>query len=195
MNETHRTLFDKRLHAIRQQERRRFALLACGALTLLLALLLLPSLAFAQAAAAPAETITGNKFADLLFSPGGLGIIASVVGVVMGAFKINDSTWKRRIGTAAYHAFHIVEDVAAEDPSENGIDKVARGLKAFDDFFKANGWREARPEEKALAQLYFQSQNGAHQAAEKVATNAVTNALQAAGLVPAAPGAPAAPSP
>jgi hypothetical protein len=85
---------------------------------------------------------------------------------------------RRRIALAAYHAFHVVEDLAAETTT-TADDKVAAGLQALDAYLLANGWRPAKAGEQEVAKLEFQALNGEAKAEEKVRTNAAVAAAEA----------------
>ncbi|RYZ34268.1 MAG: hypothetical protein EOO71_39565 [Myxococcaceae bacterium] len=127
----------------------------------------------APVALAQATTGAGSSILDAMFTPANigiaLGVIASGVGLFTGGAWLT-TTRKRRIAMAAYHAFHIVEDVASEDPADNGLDKASRGLKVIDDWMKANGWR-----------ALFRSLHGAQAAEVKVRAEAMELALGAIG--------------
>lgn len=126
----------------------------------------------------PAPTI-GGKLLELVTSPAGLGTIATVVMGALGALLGSNEIRRRRVALGVFHAFHIVEDIGAEIPGDDAFDKVARGLKAVDDYLKANGWRPLKPGELEVAKLGFQSLNGASKLAEKVTANAQVEATKA----------------
>lgn len=113
---------------------------------------------------------------DALLSPTGIvtaiGVLGGIVGLLTGANAIR----RRRVATAVFHAFHIVEDLDNEMNSEH-LDKVVAGLKAADDWMKANGWRALRPGEQEVAKLEFTALNGQMHASAKVATEASLGAL------------------
>lgn len=127
---------------------------------------------------APAPTI-GGKLLDLVTSPTGLGTIATIVLGALGGLLGTNEIRRRRVALGVFHAFHIVEDIGAEIPGDDAFDKVARGLKAADDYLVANGWRPLKPGEQQVAKLGFQSLNGASKLAEKVQTAALEAALPA----------------
>ncbi|MCY1042687.1 hypothetical protein OV208_15285 [Corallococcus sp. bb12-1] len=147
----------------------------------------------APVAMAQATSGAGSSILDALLTPANigiaLGVIASGVGLFFGGTWLTTAR-KRRIAMAAYHAFHIVEDVASEDPADNGLDKASRGLKVIDNWMKANGWRALKPGEQEAAKLEFRSMHGAQAAEVKVRAEAMEVALGAIGssaaLAPAA---------
>lgn len=112
----------------------------------------------------------GSSILDVLLTPGNigiaLGVVASGIGLFAGGSWLS-TTRKRRIALAAFHAFHMVEDIAAEDPEENIVDKAARGLEIVDEWMRANGWRSLKPGEHALVRLEFKSLHGTQKAKEK----------------------------
>lgn len=108
--------------------------------------------------AAP-TSISGKIFEGLL-SPGGMGVVLTTVLSIVGGLLAHNAIWKRRIALAAYHCFHVVEDIAADDESQNGIDKAAEFLKQLDGYCAANGWRPLKPADKILAQYQAQSMSG-----------------------------------
>jgi len=116
---------------------------------------------------------------DALLSPTGIvtaiGVIGGVVGLLTGADVIR----RRRVAAAVYHAFHVVEDIDTELNSEH-LDKVVAGLKAADDWMKANGWRALKPGEQEVAKLEFTALNGQMHAAAKVATEATVGSMSQA---------------
>lgn len=136
-----------------------------------LALLLMPAVAFAQAA--PAAPSIGQHLLDLVLSPSGLGTglgaIVTVVGLIFGANEVR----RRRIALGVYHAFHVVEDAAAETEGTDAFDKVTAGLKALNEWMVAQGWRPLKPGEEVVAKLGFTALNGATKVSEKVAAAAV----------------------
>lgn len=86
-----------------------------------------------------------------------VGVLVSVLGFFLGSSELR----RRRVALAVFHAFHIAEDIANETPGEDAFDKVAAGLKAADDYMKANGWRALKPGEAEVAKLQFKSMNAA----------------------------------
>ncbi|RYZ44704.1 MAG: hypothetical protein EOO72_05610 [Myxococcaceae bacterium] len=139
----------------------------------------------APVALAQATTGAGSSIIDALFTPTnigiGLGIIASGVGLFFGGSSWLSTRRKRIVATVAFHAFHVVEDIAALDESENGFDKAARGLEVADSWMKANGWRPLKPWEQAAVKLEFKSLHGAQSAEVKVRAEAMELALGAIG--------------
>lgn len=143
--------------------------LAGVVLALLFVVALAPAIALAQAAApaAPAPTI-GQQLLGLIGSSGGIATIVTLVGGVLAMAFGSNVVLKRRIALAAYHAFHVTEDIANEDTSENGIDKAAVALKQIDAYFAANGWRPMKPGDVELAKLQLQSLSGQEVQAKKL---------------------------
>lgn len=82
--------------------------------------------------------------------------LMALAGLVLGPSTIR----RRRVALAIYHAYHVVEDVDAElGPDNTTLDKPLAGLKAADEWLKANGWRALEPGEQDLAKLTFKSMN------------------------------------
>ncbi|TQF14208.1 hypothetical protein FJV41_19760 [Myxococcus llanfairpwllgwyngyllgogerychwyrndrobwllllantysiliogogogochensis] len=149
-----------------------------------LAVLMMAVLAAPPALAAEGTSPPDSILSSLLTTPGvigsGLAIIASAIGLFAGGAWLTERR-KRRIALAFHHAYNIVEDIAAEDPAENLVDKAARGLKLADDWLKANGWRPLKPHEQALAKMAFSSLHGQQKTTEKMQGAAVSVALGAIG--------------
>jgi hypothetical protein len=151
------------------------------------------TLAQAPTPAAPEATVSGGpslgqRILDMLFSKESFATIVLVLGGLLGKLGW-DEVRRRRVALGVYHAFHIVEDLAAE--TENKIDdKVAEALKQVDAYLLASGWRPLKPGEQEVAKLGFTSLNGASKLVEKVQANAISssaiaNTLDAkAALVP-----------
>lgn len=135
-------------------------------------LALLPAVALAQAAA-PAAPGIGQHLLDLVLSPAGLamgiGAVGSVLGIIFGVNAVR----RRRVALGVYHAFHVVEDLAAETEGEDALDKATAGLKALNEWMVANGWRPLKPGEEVVAKLGFTALNGQTKLAEKAAAAAV----------------------
>lgn len=130
----------------------------------------------------------GDKLTALVTSEAGLGTIATIVLGALGGILGTNEIRRRRVALGVYHAFHIVEDLSKE--TDNTVDdKIAAGLKAADDYLRANGWRALKPGELEVAKLGFQSLNGASKLAEKVAAAAQVTATEALAK-PANPPAP-----
>lgn len=96
-----------------------------------------------------------------------LAILTALVGAASGLFG---AAWlsiqrKKHIALAAYHAFHIVEDLAAETDSK-AIDKAALGLQQVNRWMLANGWRTLKENEQELVALEFKAIHGAGKVAE-----------------------------
>ena len=135
------------------------------------------------AQATPPQPSLGQTLLDMLLSPSGLAMLVGAVGSVLGLVLGADVVRRRRVALAAYHAFHIVEDLASE--TDNKVDdKVAEGLKALDAYLVANGWRPLKPGETEVAKLTFTAMNGASKLAEKVAAGAIEAAKPEAPVPP-----------
>lgn len=144
------------------------------ALTLLLALPALahappleqlPHVALSQAAPAP-ESI-GDRLLGFV-SPGGVATLLGIVGSAISGFAFMSTRRKKLVALAAYHAFHIVEDIGLELEGEDGFDKTATYLKKVDEFMLANGWRPLRPGEVDSAKMQASALHGAEVAKAKV---------------------------
>ncbi|MBZ4373233.1 hypothetical protein [Corallococcus sp. AS-1-6] len=149
--------------------KKRLTLAAC------LAVILSAPVALAQASTSTAATSWTTAEA---IGAGLVGIATAVIGLFAGGTWLTERR-KRRIALGAYHAFHVVEDIAAEDPEENLADKAAKGLEVIDNWMKANGWRPLKPGEQALAKLQFSALHGEQKAEEKVQEQALSVALGA----------------
>jgi len=108
---------------------------------------------------------------------------------------------KKQVATAAFHAFHIVEDIRAEcDKNSKAFEyasKVEAGLAQVDKYMVANGWRPLRPGEEALAKLQFSSLNAQDNARKELAAAAASVVLpsSAPASTSPAPTADGSPSP
>lgn len=113
---------------------------------------------------------------ELALSPTGL---ATIVGLLLGGVGLLTGTnaiRRRRVALAVYHAFHVVEDLDTE-LNNTTLDKAVEGLKAADNWLKANGWRELKPGEQELAKLEFTAMNGQMHADIKAQAQALTSAV------------------
>ncbi|WP_426750199.1 TrbC/VirB2 family protein [Myxococcus sp. Y35] len=162
-----------------------------------LGVLLTAPIALAQAAGSATGGILDTILASVL-TPGGiatvLGVLVTGVGFIWGGDWLNERR-KRRIALAAYHAYNVVEDIAAENPEDNGWDKAARGLQVVDEWMRANGWRPLKPHEQAVVQLSFKAIHGEQKAAQKASRSTDAAALAAAHAVTSAGLAPVLPVP
>lgn len=132
-----------------------------------LMIFLLPAVAFAQVAA-PAAPSPFSALLEQFLSPSGIATAVFTLATVIFGFVQLEARRKNQIALGTYHAFHIVEDLAAT--TENTIDdKVAAGLKALDQYFAAQGWRALKPGETEAVKLGFSALNGASKLDEKVA--------------------------
>lgn len=116
---------------------------------------------------------------DAVLSPTGIVAAIGVLGGILGLLVGTDVIRRRRVATAVYHAFHVVEDLDAELGSEH-LDKAVAGLKAADEWMRANGWRALKPGEQEVAKLEFTALNGQMHAAAKVATEATVGSMSQA---------------
>ncbi|QDE90147.1 hypothetical protein BHS06_14920 [Myxococcus xanthus] len=147
-----------------------------------LGVLLTAPVALAQAAGAAAGGILDTIIASVFTPSGiatGLGIVGAGVALFAGGNWLNERR-KRRIALAAFHAFNIVEDIAAENPADNGWDKAARGLQVVDEWMRANGWRPLKPQEQAVVKLSFSALHGEQQSGMKTSRSVDAAALAAA---------------
>lgn len=87
-----------------------------------------------------------------------LGSIVAGLCLLLGLLLGPSVVRRRRVALAIFHAFQIVEDLQAEAPSA-GLGKAAQGLKAADEWMRANGWRPLHAGEQELAKLTFKSLN------------------------------------
>ncbi|QQR46543.1 TrbC/VirB2 family protein [Myxococcus xanthus] len=153
-----------------------------------LGVLIAAPVALAQSTGAAAGGILDTIIASV-FTPSGIATVLGAVGTGVALFA--GGSWlserrKRRIALAAFHAFNIVEDIAAENPEDNGWDKAARGLQVADEWFRANGWRPLKPHEQAVVKLSFSAIHGEQKAAQKASQSTDAAALAAAHAVTSA---------
>lgn len=141
----------------------------------------------AQAAASPS---LGDALLGFL-TPGGVGAGLAVVLSLVGGLAFVTQRRKKLVALAAYHAFHIVEDIGNELEGEDGFDKTARYLAELDKYMVANGWRPLKPGEVEVAKMLASAQHGAEVAKAKVLAGAI--GLGAADAVVAATAAAAVP--
>lgn len=104
-----------------------------------------------------------QQILDLLFNEKTLAVAVTallgwVAKFVVGAVR------RRNVAHVAFHAFHIVEDLA-EDVTDGGkldkaLDWAKEVAKAADDYCKANGWRPLKPWEQQAVLLHAQSLSG-----------------------------------
>jgi hypothetical protein len=141
-------------------------------LRLSLVALILPAAAFAQV-----TVIEQPKLVDRFLTPSG---IATALGLILSAvfyfLKLGDDR-KRQLAIVAERAFQMVNDLAATTPGEDALDKVAAGLKAADDYAKANGWRTLREDEKQVVEMTFKALHGAEKQAVAVQAEAAKVAV------------------
>lgn len=122
---------------------------------------LFPLAAFAQ------EALPAPSLWSQLLSPGNvalaLGGALTLLGLLLGPSEVR----RRRVAKAVYRAFQIVNDVD-EERGDAALDKPVAGLKAANEWMKANGWRELTLEEQALARLEFSAMHGEEKQAVKL---------------------------
>lgn len=135
----------------------------------------------------PAAPTLGSQLLAMVASPAGIGGISAIVATVLGLIFGANEVRRRRVALGVYHAFHIVEDAAAETDGEDALDKVAAGLKAVDQYMVANGWRPLKPGEQVVAKLGFSSMNGKDKIDEKVSAAAMIAADEARAAAKANP--------
>ncbi|GHG79755.1 hypothetical protein [Comamonas sp. JC664] len=169
-------------------------------LSAVLGTILAAPVALAQAAGAVpvvlAQAVVPSVLDTILasvFSPSGiatvLGLLGTGVAFFLGGDWLNERR-KRRIALGAYHAFNIVEDIAAENPADNGWDKAARGLQVVDEWFRANGWRPLKPHEQEVVKLSFSALHGDQKASLKASQArdaealSVAHSITSSGLAP-----------
>lgn len=124
-----------------------------------------------------------QKLIEDFLTPGGVATALGVALSLVGGLVWLTTRRKRIVGLAAYHAFHIVEDIGNELEGEDGFDKTARYLKELDAWLLANGWRPLKPGEVSVAKMEAQMLHGEQIARTKVAVAAA----EAAAAHPPAP--------
>jgi hypothetical protein len=131
-------------------------------------------------APAPAKGL-GDRLLEFA-SPSGVATIFGLVASAIGGLVWFTSRRKRLVALAAYHAFHIIEDIGNELEGEDGFDKTARYLQKVDEFMRANGWRPLKPGEVDSAKMQASALHGAEIAKAKVAAAAAVAAAEASKL-------------
>jgi hypothetical protein len=106
-----------------------------------------------------------------LLTPSNIAWAVGALLTLLGGLKFFSVDRKRQVALAIYHAFHIVEDIAAETEGEDAFDKASEGLLAIDEYMRANGWRPLKPGERQIAELTFKSMNAQKAQAEKLAAS------------------------
>lgn len=116
-----------------------------------------------------------EKILDLVFSAETLGVLI-VGGLTLLAKVLVDEKWRRRVASVGRIAYAMVNEATAliDDGSaaDKALDKAASGLKYADDWFKANGWRPLKPDEKQVVLLQFKALHGEEKVAESLASAA-----------------------
>lgn len=109
---------------------------------------------------------------DMVFSKEAIGLLLAS-GLPFLAKFIVGAVRRRNIALGTYYVFHIVEDIADAitdgSTTDKVFDKAAEGLKQFDNYMKANGWRPLKPGEQEVALLKFKALHGEDIVAEKLA--------------------------
>lgn len=104
---------------------------------------------------------------SLATSSEGVGL---AVLLLLAALLGTGAVRRRRVALATYHAFHIVEDLAAECRASGKefpyLTKAQAGLAYANEWMKANGWRPLKPGEEERAQLGFKSMHGVQKASD-----------------------------
>lgn len=146
----------------------------------------LPDTALAQVVAPAPEKGIGDKLLELV-TPGSVGTGLGLALSALGGLAFMTQRRKRVVALAAYHAFHIVEDIGNELEGDDGFDKAAAYLKKLDEYLVANGWRPLKVGEVDAAKLTGSALHGAEVAKTKVAVAAAEAAAAASSPVPASP--------
>ncbi|GMT96357.1 hypothetical protein KH5H1_04760 [Corallococcus caeni] len=147
-----------------------------------------------------AQTSTGarSSILDALLTPTNISVaVVGIIGLFAGVSWLTE-TRKRRIALAAYHAYHVMEDVKAEckaaGKSYPFVDITEAALGKANEYMVANGWRTLKPREQASATLQFKSLHGEAKVQEKaqeqalmVAHGAVAAKSTLEGAVPSMP--------
>lgn len=92
---------------------------------------------------------SASSILDMVLTPAGIGtamtVLATLAGLAFGGKQWLTERRKLHVALGAYHAFHVVEDIAAENPERNRWDKAAEGLQVLDAWMVAQGWRPLKP--------------------------------------------------
>jgi hypothetical protein len=92
-----------------------------------------------------------------------IGLALGIISSLAGGFKLLNVIRKRNVATAIYHAYNIVNDLAAANKSGEAFNKSATALRSVDSWMIANGWRTLKPNEQELALLSWKSRHGSKQ--------------------------------
>lgn len=120
-------------------------------------------------------TDSSSPLASLLTPANVIALLSLLLGA-LGGLSFMSARRKKIIALAAYHAFHIVEDIGNEMDGADAFDKTATYLAELDKWMLANGWRPLKDGEKALAEMHASSLHGEEVAKAKVAEAAVAAA-------------------
>lgn len=142
-----------------------------AAKALVVLVLFLPALALAQAVVAPVPAPSiGSTLLGFLTPANIGGAVVALLGLV-GGFTFLTDRRKKALATAAYYAFHIVEDVVDQlddGPAKDGFKKTDAALAKIDAYLVASGWRPMKPGEQAAAALQLSAIAGQGVVAEKL---------------------------
>lgn len=134
----------------------------------------------------PAPPSVFGELAAKFLTPSGVMALVGTILTLIGGFVGFSVNAKRRVALGAYHAFAVVEDIAAE--TETPIDnKAVPFLAALNQYFLANGWRAPKPNEVQHALLLAKQLNGEEKAKEKIAVNAQVEAARQLAANPSSP--------
>lgn len=150
----------------------------------------LPTITLAQGEVIPAPTTAPpsafGQLAEQFLSPTGVMAILATLLTIIGSFIGLSVNAKRRVALGSYHAFHVVEDIAAE--TDTPIDnKAVPYLKALNDYFLANNWRAPKPAEQQQALLLAKELSGEEKSKQKVAAAAIIDAQAKLAANPSSP--------
>lgn len=116
-----------------------------------------------------------TELLNSLLTPAGIatavGVLLAGLAFVLGTAEVR----RRRVALAVFHAFHIVADLD-DELGTTKLDKVREGLKAADEWMRANGWRELKPGEVEVAKLGFRALHGEDKVRLARATAALSTA-------------------
>lgn len=144
--------------------------------------------AFADTAAPVAAPSGFGSIVQGLLTPANVAAGVGGVLALLGGFQFFTAKRKRILALAAFHAFHIVEDIDNEiddgSTAKATFDKAAAGLKQVDAYLVANGWRPMKPNEQPAAALALQAIHGGEVAKEKLVVAQAEAAVAAQAAVP-----------
>jgi hypothetical protein len=145
-----------------------------GLAALALLLCLMPMQALAQSTTPESGGFLSGLLAGLLteqtIGAAVGGILTFAAGWLVKLFTT--SVRRRNVAVAIRHAYAAVEEIARLDTANNALDKAAAGLKAADQWMRANGWRPLTDAEQGVARLEFSALHGAEHANVRAITAA-----------------------